>query len=185
MLAVITALATVAGVVFIVWIIPIVEYMKIGSYDNYKSVSEALNNKELEYARYQVNGFKNVDFKAIDYLYQISRACTEKDLGWLTQCKEFIEQGLVEAGEKDASKFSISKPFEEANRFEILRVIKRSRIMLPDRYQGMGCSTCGESVVMEMWVELRIRQIKSGENIKPGDLDYVIEAVNEIKKYSK
>lgn len=37
---------------------------------------------------------------------------------------------------------------------------------------------------MHLWFELRIQQIEDGEAIRPGDLDYIIDAVKEVKNNS-
>lgn len=174
----------IVGVILLMWMKPFLEYKKIGGYAEYKPVSKTLNDKYLEYSWYQINGFKNINQEAIKYLRQVSKSCTKKDLKWLNQCREFLEEGLVKAEESDSSKFSLPDPIEKASLFDILKVIKRSRKNLPEHYQEIGCSTCGEADVMHTWIALRIQQIEEGEAIKPGDLDYVIDAVNEVKKGS-
>lgn len=171
----------IVGIVLLTWLKPFLEYKKIGSYAEYTPHSKSLNDKDLEYSWYQINGFKNINQDAIDYLKQISKCYTKKDLKWLNQCREFLEEGLVKAEENDASKFSLPDPVEKASLFDILKVIKRSRIGLPEHYQKIGCSTCGEAIVMHIWIELRIQQIENNEPIKPGDLDYVITAVKEVQ----
>lgn len=172
------------GAILLVWLKPFLEYKKIGSYGEYKPISKSLNDKDLEYSWYQINGFKNINQDAIDYLKQVSKCCTEKDLKWLNQCREFLEEGLVKAEENDGSKLSLPDPVEKASLFDILKVIKRSRVGLSEHYRKIGCSTCGEAVVMHTWIALRIQQIENGEKIKPGDLDYVIDAVKEIQRHS-
>lgn len=171
----------IVGIILLNWLKPFLEYKKIGSYEEYKPVSKILNDKEIEYSWYQINGFKNINQEAIKYLSQVSKRCTKNDLKWLNQCREFLEAGLIEAGENDASKLSLPTPIEKANLLDILKVIKKSRKSLSEHYREIGCSTCGEAVVMHTWFELRIQQIKQGEAIKPGDLDYVIDAVKEVK----
>ncbi len=174
----------IVGVILLMWLKPFLEYKKIGSYAQYKPVSKILNDKNIEYRWYQINGFKNINQEAIEYLYQVSKSCTKSNLKWLNQCREFLEEGLVKAEENDESKFSLPNPIEKATLFDILKVIKRSRKYLPEYYQRMGCSTCGEAVVMHTWIVLRIHLIEIGESIKPGDLDYVIHAVKEMKEHS-
>ena len=174
----------IVGAILLMWLKPFLEYRKIGSYAEYKPISKTLNDKDLEYRWYQINGFKNINQEAIKYLRQVSKSCTKNDLKWLNQCREFLEEGLVKAEENDAAKFSLPDPIEKANLFDILKVIKRSRKYLPEHYQSIGCSTCGEAIVMHIWIELRIQQIEAGEAIKPGDLDYVINAVKEVKSHS-
>ncbi len=166
------------------WLKPYIEYKKIGSYTEYTPVSKELNDKALEYSWYQINGFKNINNKAINYLSQVSKTCNQNHLKWLNQCRSFIEEGLIKAEENDASKLFLSNA-ETASLFEILQVIRRSRKKLLPKHQEMGLSTCGEAVVMHLWIKLRIRQIENGESVKPGDLDYVIKAVNEVKSLSK
>lgn len=174
----------IVGVILLMWLKPFLEYKKIGSYAEYEPVSKILNNKNLEYSWYQINGFKNINQEAIEYLHQVSKSCTKNNLKWLNQCLKFLEEGLVKAGENDASKFSLPDPIEKASLFDVLSVIKRSRRYLPEYYQRIGCSTCGEAVVMHIWIDLRIEQIEAGESITPGDLDYVIHAVKEIQEHS-
>lgn len=183
MLVVIIVLVII-GVILLMWLKPFSEYKKIGSYDEYNPVSKSLDDKYIEYSWYQVNGFKNINQTAIGYLRKVSKSCTKNDLKWLNECREFLEAGLVEAGENDACKFSLPERIENASIFTILKVIKKSRKLLSEHYQGMGCNTCGEAIVMHIWIELRIQQIKNGETIKPGDLDYVIDAVKEIQQHS-
>lgn len=177
----------IVGALFLKWLKPFLEYKKIGNYAEYKCISKTFNDyddKDIEYSWYQINGFKNINQEAMEYLHQVSRCCTQKNLKWLNECREFLEEGLVRAGENDASKLFLPDPIEKAGLFDILKVIKRSRKYLPEHYQSMGCSTCGEAVVMHLWIELRIQQIEGGEAIKPGDLDYVIDAVKEIQNHS-
>lgn len=181
---VLVIILVIVGVILLKWLKPFLEYKKIGSYAEYKPVSKNLNDKSLEYSWYQINGFKNINQEAMKYLRQASKACTKKDLKWLNECREFLEEGLVRAEENDASKFSLPDPVENASLFDILKVIKRSRKYLPEHYQSIGCTTCGEAVVMHIWFCLRIQQIEEGEAIKPGDLDYVIDAVKEVKNHS-
>lgn len=181
MLIVIIVLVIV-GIVLLMWLKPFLEYKKIGSYSEYKPVSKSLDDKYIEYCWYQINGFKNINKTGIGYMRRISKACTKNDLKFLNECIDFLEAGLIEAGENDACKFSLPDQIENANIFSILKVIKRSRKLLSQYYQGMGCSTCGEAIVMHIWVELRIQQIKNGEAIKSGDLDYVINAITEINR---
>ena len=180
MLVVILVLVII-GVILLMWLKPFLEYKKIGSYEEYKPISKSLNDKYIEYTWYQINGFKNINQTAIGYLRKVSKSCTNKDLKWLNECLEFLEAGLVKAGENDASKFSLPERIENVGMFSILKVIKRSRKLLSEHYQGMGCKTCGEAIVMHIWIDLRIQQIKNGEAIKPGDLDYVIDAVKEVQ----
>lgn len=172
------------GVILIPWLKPFLEYKKIGSYAEYKLISKSLNDKKLEYSWYQINGFKNINKTAIDYLRQVSKSCTKKDLKWLNECREFLENGLIEVGENDESAFSLPDSIENASLLDILRVIKKSRKYLTAHYQEIGCLTCGEAVVMHIWIELRIQQIEQGDAIKPGDLDYIIDAVKEIQSHS-
>lgn len=174
----------VVGYALLKWLKPFLEYKKIGSYTEYKSVSKTLNDKEMEYSWYQINGFKNIDQEAMDYLRQVSKCCTKKDLKWLNECREFLEEGLVKAEENDATKLFIPEPIEKASLFDILKVIKRCRKRLPAHYQEIGCSTCGEAVVMHVWIETRIKLIESGDSLKPGDMDYVVDAVKEVKNNS-
>lgn len=169
------------GVFLIRWLKPFLEYKRIGTYAEYKPVSKSLNDKGLEYSWYQINGFRNINQEAINYLRQVSKSCTKKDLKWLNQCREFLEEGLVRAEENDATKLFLSDPVENATLFETLKVIKRCRKSFPEHYRKIGCSTCGEAVVMHLWFELRIQQIEGDESIKSGDLDYVIDAVREVK----
>lgn len=177
-------LLVIVGVILLMWIKPYLEYKKIGSYAEYKAVSKSLNDKKLEYSWFQINGFKNIDTEAIKYLRQLSKCSTKNDLKWIKQCRDFLEEGLVRAEENDASKLFLPDPIENTSLFNALKVIKRCRKPLPDHYQEIGCSTCGEAVVMHIWFELRIQQIEDGEPIKPGDLDYVIDAVKEVKNNS-
>lgn len=181
---VIIIVLVIVGIILLNWLKPFLEYKKIGSYSEYKPVSKSINDKEIEYSWYQINGFKNINTEAIEYMYQLSKRCTKNDLKWLNQCIEFLEAGLIEAGENDATKLFLSDPIENTNLLEILKVIKKSRKPLSKHYQEIGCSTCGEAVVMHTWFELRIQQIKNGEAIKSGDLDYVIDAVKEVKNRS-
>ena len=167
--------------IFLSWLKPFLEYKKIGSYCEYKPISKKLNDKELEYSWYQINGFKNIEQEAIEYFREISRSVKKTDLKWLYECKSFLEEGLVKAEETDATRFSVSN-LEQAGLFEILRVIKRSRKSLLPHYQKIGCSTCGEAFVMHVWISLRIQQIEKGEAINPGDLDYVVDAVKELRQ---
>ena len=178
---IIIVVLVIVGIILLNWLKPFLEYKKIGSYAEYKPVSKTLNDKEIEYSWYQINGFKNINNEAIEYLYQVSKRCTKNDLKWLNQCIEFLEAGLIEAGESDATKLSLPDPIGSANLLEILKVIKKSRKPLSEHYKKIGCSTCGEAVVLHTWFELRVQQIKNGEAIKPGDLDYVIDAVKEVK----
>lgn len=173
----------IAAVIIVPWINPFLEYKKIGSYAEYKPVSKSLNDKEMEYSYYQINGFKNINQDAIDYLSQVSNSYNKDYLKWLHQCRKFIEEGLIKSEENDASKLFLSNA-QTAGLFEILKVIKKSRKKLMPKYQEMGISTCGEAVVMHLWIDLRIRLIEDGEKIKPGDLDYVIDAVKEVKNCS-
>lgn len=176
---------TAVTVFLLKWIKPYLEFQKIGSYSEYKAVSKTLNDKQLEYSWYQINGFKNINDEAIAYLRQASKRCTKKDLGWLRQCRDFIEAGLNEAEENDDKRLFLPDPIESASLFTILRVIKRCRKPLSTHYRKIGCSTCGEMAVMLIWFCLRIEQIENGEAIKPGDLDYVIDAVYEVRNPSK
>lgn len=176
----------VAVVVFLLkWIKPYLEFQKIGSYDEYIAVSSTLNDKPIEYSWYQISGFKNINDEAISYLRQVSKRCTKKDLEWLKQCRDFIEAGLTEAEENDEKKLFLPDPVENASLFTILKVIKNCRKPLSAHYREIGCSTCGEIAVMHIWFCLRIEQIENGEVIKPGDLDYVIDAVYEVRNPSK
>lgn len=171
-------------VILLTWLKPFLEYKKIGSYSEYKPVSRSLDDKMLEYSWYQVNGFKNINQTAMEYFDQVSKACTKKDLKWLNECREFLEDGLVKAGENDAGVFSLPEPIENAGFFSVLKVIKKSRKYLPAHYQGIGCLTCGEANVMHIWISLRIQQIENGESIQAGDLDYIMDAVKEVRKHS-
>lgn len=177
-------LLVIVGAILFMWLKPYLEYKKIGSFAEYKAVSKSLNDKKLEYSWYQINGFKNIDTEAIKYLRQLSKCCTKNDLKWIKQCRDFLEEGLVKAEENDASKLFLPDPVENTNLFNALKVIKRCRKPLPAHYQEIGCSTCGEAVVMHLWFELRIQQIEDGESIRPGDLDYIIDAVKEVKNNS-
>lgn len=171
-------LLVIVGVVLCMWLKPYLEYKKIGSYADY--ISKTPSDKELEYSWYQINGFKNIDTEAIKYLHQLSRCCTKKDLQWIRQCKAFLEEGLIEAEENDASKLFVNDP-QNASLIEILKVIKRCRKPLSSHYQKIGCFTCGEAVVMHIWFSLRLEQIENDEAIKSGDLDYIIDDVKKIK----
>lgn len=174
----------VVGFILFKWLKPYLEYKRIGSYDEYKAVSKSLNDKKLEYSWYQINGFKNIDTEAIEYLRQVSKCCTKNDLKWLNQCREFLEEGLIKAEEGDATKLFLHDPVENTNLFNALKVIKRCRKPLPAHYQKIGCATCGEAAVLHVLFETRISLIESGENLKPGDMDYFIDAVYEVKKGS-
>lgn len=171
----------IVGVILLTWLKAYLEYKKIGSYDEYKAVSKSLNDKKLEYSWYQINGFKNVDTEAIEYLRQVSRCCSKNDLKWLSQCHKFLENGLKNAEEGDVTKLFLNDPIEDTKLFDALKVIKRCRKKLPIDYRGMGCSTCGEAAVMHFLIEVRIDLIKSGGPIKAGDMDYLINAINEMK----
>lgn len=170
-------------VILVKWLPTYLEYQKIGAYKDYTPISKHLNDKGFEYIWYQINGFKNIDAKAMKYMYQVSACVSPKDLKWLNECKNFLEEGLVKSGENNEAAFSISDPIENAGLVEILKVLKRSRKILPSHYQSMGCHTCGEAIVMHIWISLRIEQIQNHENIKPKDLDYVVEAVKEIQNH--
>ncbi len=171
------------GGVVIEWANPYLEYKKLGSYAEYQPRSKSLNNKQHEYEWYQVNGFKNIKQDAIEYLYDVSRCHTKNDLEWLNECRVFLERALIDAGETDASKFSFSTSAENASFFEILKVIKRSRKPLSEEYQKFGCSTCGEAVVMHLWIMVRIERIENGADNEPGDMNFLIDAIKEINKY--
>lgn len=175
----------VVAVTLSMWIKPYLEYQKIGSYSEYEALSDTFDDKLLEYHWYQICGFKNINDEAIAYLRQVSKRCTKKDLEWLKQCRDFIEEGLMDAEEKDLNKFFIPEPVEKASLFTILKVIKRCRKPLSTYYRKIGCSTCGEMAVMHIWFSLRIEQIENGEAIKPDDLNYVINAVYEVRNTSK
>lgn len=181
MLFVVIVVLIVIGIVLLMWLKPFLEYKKIGSYDEYKPVSKSLNDKFIEYSWYQVNGFKNINETAIGYLRKVSKSCTKNDLNWLYQCRKFLEAGMIEAGENDSDRLSLPQNAEDISTFTVLKVIKRSQNSLTQHYRGMGCNTCGEAIVMHTWISLRIQQIENGEAIKPGDLDYVIDAIKEIK----
>ncbi len=179
----------ISGLVLAKWLKPLLEYLKIGSYSEYKCVSKTLgdyDDKDIEYSWYQVNGFKNINEEAIKYLRRVSKSCTKNDLKWLNQCSEFLVAGVSEAlKDHYVNKLYLSDPIEKESLLEILKVIKVSRKPLTEYYRGMGCTTCGEAVVLNLWIQLRIQQIKNGEAIKAGDLDYVIDAVKEVKTHSK
>ena len=174
----------VIGFILFKWLKPYLEYKKIGSYNEYKACSKSLNDKNLEYSWYQINGFKNIKPEAIKYLRQTSKCCTKNDLKWLNQCREFLEQGLIKAEENDAGKLFLPDPVENTNLIDALKVIKRCRKPLPAHYQEIGCTTCGEAAVLHVLFETRISLIESGENLKPGDMDYFIDAINEVNKGS-
>lgn len=174
----------VIGFILFKWLKPYLEYKKIGSYDEYKACSKSLNDKNLEYSWYQINGFKNIKPEAIKYLRQASKCCTKNDLKWLNQCREFLEEGLIKAEENDAGKLFLPDPVENTNLINALKVIKRCRKPLPAHYQEIGCTTCGEAAVLHVLFETRISLIESGENLKPGDMDYFIDAVTEVKNGS-
>lgn len=96
----------------------ILEYKKIGSYAEYIPHSKSLNDKNLEYSWYQINGFKNINQDAIDYLNvnpnnhvgdtyvkdQKEATCYEEGYTGDTYCKDcgakIAEGTVISAGHK-------------------------------------------------------------------------------------
>lgn len=167
------------GIILVRWLGPFITYMKIGNYADYKPISKSLNDKAIEYSYYQINGFKNLSEEAIGYLRSASKCCTKNDLKWLEQCSTYFKKCLVEAEEKDESKLFLSRPIENTSFIEILKVIKRTRKSTST--EKIGYLNCGEVAVMLVLFDARIQQIKNGEEVKPGDMDFYIDAIYELR----
>ncbi len=181
-ICIVLIIALVAATPFLLkWIIPFVECAKIGSYTEYKPVSKSLDDKKTEYSWYQIAGFKNIGTDGMDFLREISKCYTENDLKWLNEWSEFFKKGLMKAGQSNENDLFLPDPIENTSVFDSFFVAKRCKTPLPDNYQKVGCTTCGQAAVMGILLDVRIDFIKSGEEIKPDLLDDFISAVNEVK----
>ena len=175
----------VIGLVFCIrWFPTYREYKKIGNFSDYKPISKTLNDKDTEYGEFQILGLKNINSTGIKFLKQLSTSVSTEDLKWLKECSEFLELGMLKAGISNEKVFNLPDKMASASLFTILKLIKKSRLPLPEHYTSMGCSTCGEAEAMDVLFRLRISQIENRENIKPHDMDFFYKAIIEIRNNS-